>query len=972
MSTTLGALTLHDLADAGDTGRPLVIGVTGLFAGPRDLAELGDALGYAADGCVVRLHEIEMVGDWSVEAVAAALDEAVAARFPERAVVMFGVSIGATVCLAMRSPAIRRVVAAEPVLTTEGLWPVLGRIREGLAPLPASDPRRKRMAGLLGVTDGGDVPRSYGHLIEGLRVPVDVILGSIPLNPPRPLDVFPSLLDDADRAQLAASPRVRVHIAPGAGHPVQGQAPLLVTDVVVEACRRAAAARAYDVAKLDEALFEATPATALNLLYEGEEAGTFRLAVAARNPKARVEPWTAAEKGAPADAAVFAVAPTTAALAALGDRLSPGGVAVMRCADPGALDSALLATAGFAPAELVSPGIVRLQRRAAAETPRLKLYDISLAPRLMDIRGRLPVEMLRTLPGLEVRHQTGAFAVPDADPDEPRVLVLERAGDLQDEGGRRLLKSLLAAGWIVVIELDDHPQLIAEFHGRFGEASLTRFRSVHAVQTSTESLAEAFRRENPEVAVFPNAVFELLPFPEGPRPPRVFYGAVRRGDFALQVARSLGPVIEEFPDAEFVVLGDEGVFAALPTDRKVFRPFLSYEGYLAEMSRCAVSFTPIGAKPLIETKSDAKFLDASRAGVLTIASSPCYQHVIRHGENGLIAAELSDWAVQLGHALRDPDGQRRMAKAAWDDVRTQRMFVDQIPARLAWYRSLWDRRAELTEALLARAPDLRSEPGEARPARARAAPPGPADRGPSRRSLKGPSYRQLVWDVLKLKGAERYLEVGVHNGSTIAGVGCAAIGVDPDFVFDRDPVGEKPALHLYRTTSDDFFRDQDPRAILGGPVDVAFLDGLHLFEYLLRDFIHTEQVCARTSVVMLDDCLPVNLEMTERDHRPELRQDRQLAGWWTGDVWKVLSVLREYRPDLRIAPVAVTPTGSIAITRLDPASTVLADHYDEILARYGELAFTPESFDRYWDVNAPQPAAEFLRGFDDWLADGRG
>lgn len=233
-----------------------------------------------------------------------------------------------------------------------------------------------------------------------------------------------------------------------------------------------------------------------------------------------------------------------------------------------------------------------------------------------------------------------------------------------------------------------------------------------------------------------------------------------------------------------------------------------------------------------------------------------------------------------------------------------------------------------------------------------------ADAAPSRRPLRGPPYRDFICSVVARRQARSYLEVGVHNGSTLSLIGCPAIGVDPNFVLDRNPVGAKTVLHLYQMTSDKFFRDHDPRAVFGCPVDVVFLDGLHQFEYLLRDFINAERICEPGSLIMLDDCLPINLEMTERQHRRELRKDQPLAGWWTGDVWKVVNILREYRPDLRLLPVDVQPTGNILITNLDPGSTVLRDAYLEIMDRYSGLELDAEGFETYWTVNAPRPAAE--------------
>ena len=227
--------------------------------------------------------------------------------------------------------------------------------------------------------------------------------------------------------------------------------------------------------------------------------------------------------------------------------------------------------------------------------------------------------------------------------------------------------------------------------------------------------------------------------------------------------------------------------------------------------------------------------------------------------------------------------------------------------------------------------------------------------------LTGPAYRLLVQRISQLKIARNYLEIGVHNGSTIQLIDCPTIGVDPEFVFKYNPMGKKPRLHLYQQTSDDFFRDHDPRVIFGSEVDLAFLDGLHLFEFLLRDFMNTERVCARDGLILIDDCLPPSLEMTERDHRPDLRKDAAHKLWWTGDVWKVVSVLRRYRPDLRIMPVDVVPTGSIVVSNLDPTSGVLQDSYDEIMDAYLRVEMTEEMFEAYWRTNAPMEASAALR-----------
>ena len=240
----------------------------------------------------------------------------------------------------------------------------------------------------------------------------------------------------------------------------------------------------------------------------------------------------------------------------------------------------------------------------------------------------------------------------------------------------------------------------------------------------------------------------------------------------------------------------------------------------------------------------------------------------------------------------------------------------------------------------------------------------PATAVPPRKPLIGPQYRAFIWELLRRKNARNYMEIGVRDGGTIVNATCPTIGVDPNFAFRISPVGKKRALHLFQMTSDDFFREYDPKAILGAPVDFAFLDGLHQFEYLLRDFINTERHCSRDSVILLDDCLPVNIEMTERVHTRETRVDVEIRNFWTGDVWKVVSILRKYRPDLRITPIDVQPTGSILVSNLDPQSQVLYDRYFEILDEFAAIELTDAVFDAYWEANAPVAAQTVLNGFD--------
>jgi len=197
--------------------------------------------------------------------------------------------------------------------------------------------------------------------------------------------------------------------------------------------------------------------------------------------------------------------------------------------------------------------------------------------------------------------------------------------------------------------------------------------------------------------------------------------------------------------------------------------------------------------------------------------------------------------------------------------------------------------------------------------------------------LAGPHYYETFRILHAILRPKTYFEIGTLHGDTLALARCASISVDPGVDFSRpeliDEIINKPHLHLFKMTSDDFFASQDPERILGAKIDMAFLDGMHRCEFLLRDFINTERFCKPNSLIVLHDCIPVEAGMTARSPsaEPLLMPHRQ--GWWTGDVWRTALLLKRVRPDLSISALDAQSTGLVLITNLSPASRVLSEGY---------------------------------------------
>lgn len=165
-----------------------------------------------------------------------------------------------------------------------------------------------------------------------------------------------------------------------------------------------------------------------------------------------------------------------------------------------------------------------------------------------------------------------------------------------------------------------------------------------------------------------------------------------------------------------------------------------------------------------------------------------------------------------------------------------------------------------------------------------------------------------------------YLEVGVNKGRSLSLSRCRTIGVDPAFQIETELHCD---LDLIKKSSDDFFNQQNPTAHLNGlPVDLGFIDGMHLSDYALRDFINLEPFTTPTSIVVFDDVLPRNPLEAARS---------RLTGAWAGDVYKVPEVIAGRHEGALVIFVNTEPTGTAVVLGLDPASTALAEAYDEEL-----------------------------------------
>jgi hypothetical protein len=188
-----------------------------------------------------------------------------------------------------------------------------------------------------------------------------------------------------------------------------------------------------------------------------------------------------------------------------------------------------------------------------------------------------------------------------------------------------------------------------------------------------------------------------------------------------------------------------------------------------------------------------------------------------------------------------------------------------------------------------------------------------------------------------------YLETGIHTGQSMRLSRVPSIGIDPEFSIKAELFAD---VHLARTTSDEFFARSHPLAHLPVPVlDLAFIDGMHLAEYALRDYLAVERFTTPASVIVFDDMLPRSIDEAAR-HRH--------TGPWTGDVYKAAQALRDFCPELVVLEVDTTPTGVVVVLTPDAGRDGVLPEYDDWL----DVAMAPDPQD------VPKEVLTRSRAFD--------
>jgi len=149
-----------------------------------------------------------------------------------------------------------------------------------------------------------------------------------------------------------------------------------------------------------------------------------------------------------------------------------------------------------------------------------------------------------------------------------------------------------------------------------------------------------------------------------------------------------------------------------------------------------------------------------------------------------------------------------------------------------------------------------------------------------------------------------YFEVGTFRGNSMRLAKGYAVGVDVNFKVDQNIMFDKQSLSLYQTTSDNFFEQYADQVYNVNKIDLAFIDGLHYSEQVLVDFLNVEKYSNKDAVYFFHDVLPKTFETALKDRSTQM---------WTGDVWKAIWILKQFRDDLEFLFLDALPSGLLVV-----------------------------------------------------------
>lgn len=342
---------------------------------------------------------------------------------------------------------------------------------------------------------------------------------------------------------------------------------------------------------------------------------------------------------------------------------------------------------------------------------RLHIGGLMLQPQagMNDVRMIQPLRNMASITGIHLQLSSNGLSLLPKSYNVPKVMVWQRQLLTYEESLERI-KQVVMAGYVLISEFDDDP----DHWPKIKEQKYLNFSGVHAVQTSTKSLANKLKNYNDEIAVFENCI-DIIPEVDQDKWSylgvnkriRVFFGALNRENEWKDWIEEINKVILECQDLiEFEVIHDKQFFDALQTEQKRFTPTCNYKTYIERLKGSHISLLPLNYTEFNAKKSDLKLVESAGCNTASMASSTVYGETISDNNIGRIINKTGEVYDVLKTWIRNPIEAKKIADNGRLWCVNNRLQSAQSNQRLEWYSSLWERREELNLKLKARVPEL--------------------------------------------------------------------------------------------------------------------------------------------------------------------------------------------------------------------------------------------------------------------------
>jgi len=200
--------------------------------------------------------------------------------------------------------------------------------------------------------------------------------------------------------------------------------------------------------------------------------------------------------------------------------------------------------------------------------------------------------------------------------------------------------------------------------------------------------------------------------------------------------------------------------------------------------------------------------------------------------------------------------------------------------------------------------------------------------------LPGPNYLEVLKALHGCLWPKLYVEIGVPSGKSLrmAHPNTQCIAIDK---VHNAMLAQQVNWVMVWQDSDYFFENKGETA---RGFDLAFIDGDHSFEQVLRDFNNLEALAKPSSIICLHDVIP----MDERTAQPE--EDNK-ADFHTGEVWRLMQAIVAERHDLLAFTIACPPSGLGIVAKFSDAFSIEKEHWPARASEYAREPF-PHDWNR--------------------------